>query len=131
LLEDLSAFYRYDSSIPTSGGRFPVPNNGCASARPFVLGKIMEIPLSLPRDGSLRFLGLAPEAILDMWKRCADLIRRSRGLVSLLTHCEARFSGNPAMLDVYRRFLEYLHEDGRYRFTTANDIVAEAEARSS
>src|SRR5207247_2585030 len=37
LLEDLASFYAYDSSIPTSGGLFPVPNNGCASARPFEL----------------------------------------------------------------------------------------------
>ena len=33
---DLDTRYRYDSSIPTSGGLFPVPNNGCATARPFV-----------------------------------------------------------------------------------------------
>src|SRR5205085_6806697 len=34
LLRDLAGRYRYDSSIPTSGGLFPVPNNGRASARP-------------------------------------------------------------------------------------------------
>lgn len=125
LLTDLSAHYRYDSSIPTSGGRFPVPNNGCATARPFLIGSIVELPLSLPRDGSLRFLGHGPQAILDMWKSCADLIRRSRGQVSLLTHCEARFSGNPPMLDAYRRFLDHLKEDGRYRFTVARTLAAE------
>jgi len=128
LLEDLSAHYRYDSSIPTSGGRFPVPNNGCASARPFVIGNMLELPLTLPRDGSLRFLGHGPDAIVAMWKRCADRIRRSRGVVSLLTHCEARFSGNPAMLEAYRRFLEHLEADGGYRFTTANALVAEIES---
>lgn len=131
LLDDLSDYYRYDSSIPTSGGRFPVANNGCASARPFMIGNIVELPLTLPRDGSLRFLGHAPCAVLDMWQGCAELIRRSRGVVSLLTHCEARFSGNPAMLDTYRRFLEHLEEDGRFRFTTANALVAELrDARS-
>ena len=130
LLTDLSAHYRYDSSIPTSGGRFPVPNNGCATARPFLIGSIVELPLSLPRDGSLRFLGFRPQAILDMWKNCADLIRRSGGHVSLLTHCEARFSGNPPMLDTYRRFLEHLNEDGRYQFTTANTLAAAAQNAS-
>ena len=124
LIEDLADYYRYDSSIPTSGGRFPVPNNGCASARPFHIGSLLEIPLSLPRDGSLRFLGHGPDAILALWKHCADLIHRSGGLVSLLTHCEARFSGNRAMLEVYRRFLEDLAEDDRFRFTTTSEIVA-------
>src|SRR6266704_4781908 len=33
LLADLASFYSYDSSIPSSGGLFPVPNNGCATAR--------------------------------------------------------------------------------------------------
>lgn len=130
LLNDLSTHYRYDSSIPTSGGRFPVPNNGCASARPFTIGSLLELPLSLPRDGSLRFLGFGPDAILDMWKTCADLIRRSRGVVSLLTHCEARFCGNPAMLRTYRRFLDHLNEDGRYRFTTANALVRDLQNTS-
>ena len=108
LLRGLATRYRYDSSIPTSGGPFPVPNNGCASARPYVLEGICEIPLSLPRDGSLRFLGHTPDEILTMWIACSDAIARSGGVVVLLTHCEARFSGNAAMLDVYRRFLEHL-----------------------
>lgn len=127
LLDDLAAHYRYDSSVPTSGGRFPVPNNGCASARPFRIGALLELPLTLPRDGSLRFLGHGPDAILDLWKACADRIRASRGIVSLLTHCEARFSGNPAMLTAYRRFLEHLAGDDRYRFVTANELVAGAD----
>ena len=130
LIGDLAGHYRYDSSIPTSGGRFPVPNNGCASARPFRIGKLLEIPLTLPRDGSLRFLGHSPRAILDVWRRSADLIRRSGGIVSLLTHCEARFSGNAPMLDVYRGFLEQLREDGRYRFVTAAEIVDSADPAS-
>src|SRR5204863_4346562 len=76
LLSDLAGFYHYDSSIPTSGGLFPVPNNGCASARPFALSGLLEIPLSLPRDGSLLFLGYSPEEIGDLWISCTDLIRR-------------------------------------------------------
>jgi peptidoglycan/xylan/chitin deacetylase (PgdA/CDA1 family) len=128
LLADLAPLYRYDSSIPTSGGRFPVPNNGCATARPFRIDGLLEIPLTLPRDGSLRFLGHGPEAILATWKRCAETVRRSGGVVSLLTHCEARFSGNAPMLDVYRRFLEHLAQDGRYEFTTAADLAAGVDA---
>ena len=53
LLRNLAKIYSYDSSIPTSGGLFPIPNNGCASARPFHVEGINEIPLSMPRDGSL------------------------------------------------------------------------------
>jgi peptidoglycan/xylan/chitin deacetylase (PgdA/CDA1 family) len=124
LLDDLEGLYQYDSSIPTSGGLFPVPNNGCASARPFRLGRLIEIPLTLPRDGSLRFLGHNPDEILSIWKGCAERIAASGGLISLLTHCEARFSGNEAMLSTYRRFLEYLAADRRYVFATPKQILS-------
>jgi peptidoglycan/xylan/chitin deacetylase (PgdA/CDA1 family) len=123
LMRDLAARYARDSSIPTSGGLFPVPNNGCASARPFLVEGILELPLSMPRDGSLRFLGYTSDEILRMWIDCADLIARSRGVVVLLTHCERRFSGEGRMFEAYRRFLEYVAErPERFRFSRMSDI---------
>jgi peptidoglycan/xylan/chitin deacetylase (PgdA/CDA1 family) len=124
LLRDLAGRYRYDSSIPTSGGLFPVPNNGCASARPWAVEGILELPLSMPRDGSLRFLGYSPDEIAALWIDCADLIARSRGIVMLLTHCERRFSGDERMFDAYRRFLEHVRaHPNRFVFRRAIDIV--------
>jgi len=124
LLRDLAGRYRYDSSIPTSGGLFPVPNNGCASARPFAIEGILELPLSMPRDGSLRFLGYPPDEIAALWASCADLIARSRGVVVLLTHCERRFSGDGRTFDAYLRFLDHVrtHAD-RFVFRRATDVV--------
>jgi peptidoglycan/xylan/chitin deacetylase (PgdA/CDA1 family) len=124
LLRDLRARYQYDSSIPTSGGLFPVPNNGCATARPFVVEGIVELPLTLPRDGSLRFLGYSPDEIARMWIECADLAARSGGVVVLLTHCERRFSGRSGMLDAYRRFLEHVRErPDRFAFSMPADAT--------
>jgi peptidoglycan/xylan/chitin deacetylase (PgdA/CDA1 family) len=127
LLRDLAARYRYDSSIPTSGGLFPTPNNGCATARPFRIEGIVELPISLPRDGTLRFLGYTPDQMLRMWIECADLIARARGVVVLLTHCERRFSGQPRMLDAYRRFLEHIRDrPDRFAFSSASRVLAGA-----
>jgi peptidoglycan/xylan/chitin deacetylase (PgdA/CDA1 family) len=124
LMCDLAGRYRWDSSIPTSGGLFPVPNNGCASARPWAIGGILELPLSMPRDGSLRFLGYSPDEIAALWIDCADLIARSSGTVMLLTHCERRFSGDGRMFDAYRRFLDHVRtHPERFYFTRAIDIV--------
>ena len=118
LLRDLASRYVWDSSIPTSGGLFPVPNNGCATARTFFIEGIFELPLSMPRDGSLRFLGYSPDEITRMWIECADIIARSRGNIVLLTHCERRFSGDGPMFDAYRRFLEYVaSRPERFRFS--------------
>ncbi len=129
LLAALAHRYAYDSSIPTSGGPFPLPNNGCASARPFIVEGILEIPLSLPRDGTLRFLGHGARRIARMWIETADIIARSGGVVVLLTHCERRFSGNPAMLGAYARFLEHVaaHPE-RFRFLRARDLQAAGDA---
>ncbi len=125
LLRAVGARYRYDSSIPTSGGLFPTPNNGCASARPFLVEGAVELPVSLPRDGMLRFLGYSPDRILAMWIDCAERIARAHGVVVLLTHCERRFSGARPMIDAYRRFLEYLAaRPERFGFSRPADALA-------
>ena len=123
LLQDLAKIYRYDSSIPTSGGAFPTPNNGCATARPFQIEGIWEIPLSMPRDGSLLFLGYSPAEILNTWINCANLIAKSGGVINLLTHCESRFSGKKSMQIIYQQFLEYLAENHQFKFVLPKDLV--------
>ena len=125
LLRDVGVRYQYDGSIPTSGGLFPTPNNGCATARPFRIGSLVEIPLTLPRDGSLRFLGLAPDEILSLWMTLSQVIARSRGVVVVLTHGEQRFSGNPPMRSTYRKFLHGIAESGQFYFSTARDLAAD------
>ena len=123
LLRDLGSYYRYDSSIPTSGGLFPAANNGCASARPFQIGNLMELPISLPRDGSLRFLGHSPRQILKLWIQCAEEIADSGGVVVLLTHCEERFSGNTEMLEIYAEFLQFLSNSKRFYWSSPAEVL--------
>ena len=126
LLRDIGARYRYDSSIPTSGGLFPTPNNGCASTRPFAVEQTLELPVTMPRDGALRFLGYAPDEIVRLWIECADLIARARGVVVVLTHCERRFSGARAMFDAYRRFLDHVSaRSERFVFSSPARVLAE------
>jgi peptidoglycan/xylan/chitin deacetylase (PgdA/CDA1 family) len=127
LIQGLRGLYRYDSSVPTSGGLFPVPNNGCATARPFVLDGMSELPVSLPRDGSLLFLGHGPGEIVRLWIECADTISRSGGVVVLLTHCEARFSGGPEMRAAYREFLDYVRSSDRFSFSTPLEVLSRTQ----
>src|SRR5262249_3442161 len=128
LLADLAAHYRYDSRIPSAGGLFPVPNNGCASGRPWQIGDLWEIPITLPRDGSLQFLGYSPEAIVRLWQETAAIMARSGAIVSLLTHCENGFSGNARMLAAYRRFIEFIAASAKFEFVRPCDLVATMEA---
>jgi peptidoglycan/xylan/chitin deacetylase (PgdA/CDA1 family) len=130
LLADLSQFYAYDSSIPTAGGAFPIPNNGCASARPFSIGPLVELPISLPRDGSLRFLGYRPQQILQLWIDCSESIASSGGVIVLLTHCEKRFSGNRSLLAAYREFLQYLAGSARFAFSSTAEVLQRFREKS-
>lgn len=113
LLESVSDIFDYDSSIPTSGGAFPELGGGCATARPFKIAGISEIPLSMPRDGSLLFLGYSQDEILTIWKECFSYIAASNGVIVLLTHCENRYSGNAMMLDIYKRFIAYCKDNSQ------------------
>ena len=126
LLRELARRYLYDSSIPTTGGPFPVPDTGCATARPFPVEGVLELPLSMPRDGSLRFLGYRPAEIFEVWSSCARRIADSGGVVVLLTHCERSYSGNPAMLEVYRRFCEQVAADPRYAWSSPREVLDRA-----
>lgn len=123
LLDALTAKYQYDSSIPTSGGLFPKANNGCASARPFGVNKIKVLPLSMPRDGSLIFLGFSPDEIVSIWKECATRIAKANGVVVLLTHCEHRFSGNYKMLAAYQQILQFFSEEEQFQFATPSSVL--------
>lgn len=123
LLDGIAGRFGFDSSIPTSGGLFPSPNNGCATARPFQVGDLWELPITLPRDGSMRFMGYGPEEMLRAWQACSEVISRSHGVVHLLTHCERRFSGSPSLFAAYERFVGWLAEDPRFVFAAAADVV--------
>jgi peptidoglycan/xylan/chitin deacetylase (PgdA/CDA1 family) len=123
LLADLGEHYMYDSSIPTSGGPFPTFNNGCASARPWRIDNLWELPISLPRDGSLRFLGYDADEIVRLWISLAGLVARSRGTVVLLTHCEGSFTGGTNMLEAYRSFIMTIANDNLFEFIRPIDLV--------
>lgn len=123
LFRVLASLGYYDSSVPTSGGRFPTPNNGCASARAFRVAGLWELPITLPRDGSLLALGHSPREILDMWKTLAKAIITRGGIVHLLTHGEAHFSGNDRMLDVYREFLGWCAGEAKLPPLTPRELV--------
>ena len=82
----------------------------------------------MPRDGSLRFLGYSPSQILAMWREAAEIVSASGGIVSVLTHCEAGFSGNPAMLRAYREFIEWIAGDARFQFMRPRDLLVRLQA---
>lgn len=130
LFRCLKRYGLYDASVPTVGGQYSLKPNGCASARPFYHQEVWELPLSLPTDASLLFLGFKPDHILRLWIDTTQAIGKSGGTVVLLTHCEAVYSGNPQMLKVYAEFLTFLKSSGLFDVRTAQEVKKQNEYRS-
>ena len=131
LLSELAQHYSFDSSIPTSGGPLPARNSGAATVRPFRMGELAEVPVTLPRDGSLLFLGTAWSEIGQIWRESARMVRDAHGVVVLLIHCEERFSGSSEGRDTVESFISWLAGSDDFAFTTFNQVVGAARACAS
>jgi peptidoglycan/xylan/chitin deacetylase (PgdA/CDA1 family) len=124
LIEALAEFVDYDASVPNVDGFYSSRPGGCATSRPYhhVCG-LAEIPLTLPSDANLLFQRFTPDEILSLWKKLALLILRSGGLVTVLTHCEERYSGNRGMHGIYSRFLDFIGSSCLGSWKTMGDVA--------
>ena len=99
----------YDSSFPDTDP-FEPQAGGCCSILPFLLGGMVELPMTLVQDHTMWEI-LRSEGI-EMWTRKSDWIIANGGLINLNTHPD--YLDTPARLRMYEEFLEYLstQEDG-------------------
>jgi len=72
---------------------------------------------------SLMFLGYDPGAIRRLWIEVTNIISRSSGVISVLTHCERSFSGNSATLGTYLAFIGRSAGDRRFRFVKPRGLI--------
>ena len=95
------------------------------------MGELAEVPVTLPRDGSLLFLGTAWSEIGQIWRESARMVRDAHGVVVLLIHCEERFSGSSEGRDTVESFISWLAGSDDFAFTTFNQVVGAARACAS
>ncbi|MCC6740998.1 MAG: polysaccharide deacetylase family protein [Planctomycetia bacterium] len=105
LLRVAAERFTWDSSIPDTG-----PGGGCASVQPFRVGKMLEVPLTLPMDADLVFRRRRPETWPDAWLDKARFVRDVGGCAVLCTHPETHFSGHRAAWEAYDAFLNRVKE---------------------
>jgi peptidoglycan/xylan/chitin deacetylase (PgdA/CDA1 family) len=104
-LEELPA--DYDCSVPHSDPYEPQPG-GCCSVWPFLLGRIVELPYTLPQDHTL--FTLLRDRSADRWLRQVDAIERRFGLIQCLSHPDPGYLGDPDKRTLYRDFLDAVAE---------------------
>ncbi len=125
LLRVTKRHFAYDSSFP-SWRTIPKPN-GCLTRRPFVLGDLPIVPLTLPPDGELLARGLSTESVQRVWREHVAFIRKRRGrssLVHLLTHPEPGFTSSTALIDAYAEFVQQLAEADDVRCRLPCEVAA-------
>jgi len=113
LIRALSGRFLYDSSVPdTDIDTVAAPRRGCGSLRPFWLGSLLEIPLTLPLDDRLLLRGESPDRMVRTWQEKMTWVRETGGCGLLTTHAEPHLGGSPELLPAYRRMLEWIVDGG-------------------
>ena len=109
LLRLLSEYVEYDSSVPdTDLVSLVAPRRGCCTLFPFLCGRLVELPATLPPEDKLLTTGYAPEQILRLWIAKIERIREAGGLAVVTTHLEPHHYATAEMREAYRELLAYL-----------------------
>jgi hypothetical protein len=112
--------FDYDMSLPDTerGGAYGF-SAGCATVFPFLIGQLLEIPLTLAQDVFLlQVHRLSPEGALACWLQKLDYVASVGGVAVLNVHPVWVNPSRRRMWHVYVRFLNSVSTDKRLWVTT-------------
>lgn len=124
LVEAVGRHFGYDSSLCDTDLEHA---RGCSTVLPYRLRGCLELPVTLPMDSSLAYVGCAPDRAVALWREKCAYVRAVGGLAVLVTHTEPHLSGRGARLDALERFLAWVAEQPDCRVLLPRE-VAEAPA---
>lgn len=115
---------QYDASFFDIDPYQPMPG-GVGTLWPFVAGKFVELPYTLPQDHTL-FVVLGKQEC-GVWKRKLDFVAKNHGMALMLTHPD--YMASDRYLDLYRQFLLHVREVGNYWHALPREVAAWWRAR--
>jgi len=118
----------YDCSVPHSDPYEPQPG-GCCTLWPFMLGRIVELPYTLPQDHTLLTL-LRNRSALP-WLEQARAIEERFGLIQVLSHPDRGYLGDADKRALYVELLDALSERERLWKALPRDVAAWWRRRES
>lgn len=95
---------QYDASCFDYDPFQPFPG-GVGSIWPFIAGKFVELPYTLPQDHTLFYVLKVKD--ISIWKNKVDWIVRNNGMALLLTHPD--YLKDVQNMKLYEEFLDYLN----------------------
>jgi len=93
----------YDMSVPNVGHLDP-QTGGCCTLMPYLVGKILEIPVTATQDYSL--FHILSSYSTALWEEQCRMILAGHGLMSFIVHPDYIIDKKPN--DTYRRLLKHL-----------------------
>ncbi|MBN3038393.1 MAG: hypothetical protein JW869_03125 [Candidatus Omnitrophica bacterium] len=130
LFNVLDKFFQYDSSVPDTEFVPGIINpRGCCCVFPYRIGRLLEIPITVPQDGVLLAMGYSEEEILSIWQKKLSWLKKVGGLAVVNTHPERYFSGNEDMLGIYRELLRSIKDDRDCWIALPRDVAAHWKKR--
>ncbi|MFC1631056.1 polysaccharide deacetylase family protein [Candidatus Omnitrophota bacterium] len=124
LLAELKNYFLFDSSYPdTDWFSETATPNGCGSIRPFYINGILELPITLPMDCSLLFMGYNHEQMLKIWLNKLEWIKQRGGMALINIHCHRPFSLGTRVYQAYAKLLEVVTQDQQCWLATPEEIA--------
>jgi peptidoglycan/xylan/chitin deacetylase (PgdA/CDA1 family) len=93
----------YDASCFDYDPFQPLPG-GTGSIWPFIAGKFVELPYTLPQDHTMFYV--LKQKDISIWKNKADWVAKNKGVILALTHPDYLREKN--YLELYEELLKYL-----------------------
>jgi peptidoglycan/xylan/chitin deacetylase (PgdA/CDA1 family) len=110
--------FEWDSSYPDTDPFEPIAG-GCGSPYPFLIGNVVELPITLPQDHTLWEIVHADASYI--WHQKVSWLRMCGGLINLLVHPD--YVDRPSRRDDFRRLLAGLAECDDVWHTLPRDIA--------
>jgi len=107
LLEAVGQHFAYDSSTCDSDLEFA---RGCTTVFPFQGHGCLEIPITLPMDSSLTYVGYSPRGMVAAWRDKCGYVRAVGGLAVLTVHSEPHLCGGRRLFAAFDQFLDWIAE---------------------
>jgi hypothetical protein len=111
--------FTYDSSYPDTDPYEPIPG-GCGSPWPFHIGRLVELPITMPQDHTLwEILRLRAG---DIWREKAMRLRDCQGLINIIVHPD--YLSTARRWEEYETFLTWLRADARIWSALPREVAA-------
>lgn len=131
LYRGIAGCVRFDFSSNDAALLWPHPGDGLGSPFPVRHFGMVCVPTTLPRDGELLALGIAPAESMRVLQRKGEELARVGAPVVMLTHPDPGFTDTEERIAGYRDFLAWMKASRLFAFSPPGQCFDELARRAT